>query len=188
MSMTNYKRKSRPFFHSNSPTSVDIIWSQQYGAYAVKWMDTGHFQEMQPVINYMKGKPYGEYTYDPDNKIWYIAEKYIQDVLTLLNAFGDTIFKVNFVEKPLHSNMISAPVISVDTYLNNFHAITGEDISKLEYDKAKRIYRHICMQYHPDKHPEFASKMSSINEIWTILEIEHFKTRSRVSYETPSVS
>src|SRR5258708_32720897 len=190
-SMTSYKRTSRPYYRSNKPTSVSITWSQQYSAYAVKWMDTGHFQEMMPVINFMKSKPYGEYTYDSDNKVWYIAEKYIKDVIVLLEAFGDTIFEINFVEKPAYSYVSNTKTISVDTYLDQFKELTNEDIRNLEYRQAKKIYLRFCMKYHPDLNPDKILSplvMSKMNEIWTELERLYFKTSSQITYEIPTTS
>lgn len=184
---TMYRRKNRDYYRSNYPTKVTITWSQQYSAYALKFQDTHHYQEMTPIMNFIKSNPYGEYTYDPDNKIWYFAEKYLQQVRTLIDAFGSSIFELSFTEKPPINNTFTSKVISVDTYLSNFRTITGEDISKLEYDQAKKIYRRVCMKYHPDRNPgddDIAAKMSSINEIWCKLEEMHYKTRSQQQYDT----
>lgn len=181
-----YKYRSK--YRFTGPTSVSITWSQQYSAYAIKWTDTRHFQEMSPVINFIKSNPYGEYTYDPDNKVWYIAEKYIKQVITLLEAFGNKIFEVTFTEKPPLNYAISSKTISIESYLQKFRDLTGEDIKNLEYIDAKRIYRRVCLKFHPDRNPEFATTMSSVNEIWSELEKVHFKTRSQQQYETSSTN
>src|SRR5271157_5425346 len=186
--MSSYKRNSRPFYRSNYPTKVTIQWSQQYSAYALKFQDTGHFQEMSPIMNFIKSNPYGEYTYDPDNKIWYFAEKYLAQVRTLIDAFGASIFETIFTEKPPLNYSFTSKTISVDTYLNDFEKLTGYNLRNLEYNDARKIYRKMCMKFHPDISPENASTMSSINEIWTELEKLHFKTRSQQQYETPCTS
>src|SRR5579859_395832 len=167
---SSYKRKSYPY-RSYGPTKVNLTWSQQYSAYALKFMDTGHFGEMTPIMNFLKAQPYGEYTYDPDNKIWYFDEKHLKQVRVLIDAFGPSIFETHFQEKPQNQSFTSK-FVSVDTYLDRFKELTGEDIRSLEYNNAKKIYRRICMLYHPDRHPgdsSIAIKMSSINETWTEL-------------------
>lgn len=189
---SSYKRKDRSYYRSNYPTKVTITWSQQYSAYALKFLDTHHFQEMSPIINFIKSNPYGEYTYDPDNKIWYFAEKYLEQVKALINAFGQSIFDLIFTEKPPLNYSFSTKTISVDTYLNQFKEMTNEDISNIEYSKAKKIYLRFCMKHHPDLNPEnkdiASAIMSKMNEIWTELEKLHFKTRSQQQYETPCTS
>lgn len=175
--MSAYKRNSRPYYRQNYPTKITITWSQQYSAYALKFLDTGHYQEMTPIMNFIKSNPYGEYTYDPDNKIWYFHEKYLETVRKIIDAFGSSIFELNFVEKPPLNYSFLAKTISVDTYLQRFQDLTGEDIRNLEYIDAKRIYRRVCLRFHPDRNPEFSSTMSSINEIWSELEKLHFKNK-----------
>ena len=186
--MSQYKRNNRPYWKSNYPTKVTIQWSQQYSAYALKFQDTHHFQEMSPIMNFIKSNPYGEYTYDPDNKIWYFAEKHLAQVRILVDAFGPNIFDVNFQEKPPLNYSFTSKTISVDTYLDDFVNLTGENLRNLEYNDAKKIYRRMCMKFHPDRNPEFASSMSRLNEIWTELEKLHFKTRSQVEYETSTTT
>jgi hypothetical protein len=183
--MSSYKRQNRSYYRSNYPTKVTISWSQQYSAYALKFCDTHHYQEMTPIMNFIKSNPYGDYTYDPDNKIWYFAEKYLQQVRTLVDAFGSSIFETDFHEKPPLNYSFSSKTISVETYLQNFRDLTGEDIKNLDYNSAKRIYHRVCMKFHPDRNPDFASTMRSINEIWAELEKLHFKTRSQIVYDMP---
>ena len=158
---------------------MTISWSQQYSAYALKFLDTHHFQEMTPIISFIKSNPYGEYTYDPDSKIWYFAEKHLNNVKFLIETMGASIFDLHFQEKPPLNYSFSSKIISIDSYLQQFHTLTGEDISKLDYNTAKKVYRRVCMKFHPDRNPDFASTMSSINEIWAELEKLHFKTRSQ---------
>lgn len=174
---SSYRRNTR--YWGNTPTSVGIYWSQQYDAYAIKFMDTYHFKEMSPFISYFKSKPYGDAVYDPDGKIWYFKEQYLSDVRAMLAAFGDTIYEVNFVEKPVggHS-LFASPQISVNDYLNKFKDLTGMDLNGLLYDKAKKVYRQACLKLHPDHNPSVdSSVMSSVNEIWTALEKVLYNTK-----------
>jgi hypothetical protein len=136
-------------------------------------------------MNFIKSTPYGEYTYDPDNKVWYFTEKYLTQVRSLIDAFGKSIFILTFTEKPPVNHSFSSKIISIENYLQKFRNLTGEDISQLDYNTAKKVYRRVCMKFHPDRNPEFANTMSSINEVWSELEEVHFKTRSHQQYETP---
>lgn len=186
--MTGYKTKTKyPFQNRNyGPTPVDIYWSVQYNAYACKWKNTAHFAEMTPIINYFKAQPYGDCIYDPDNKVWYFMEKYLDQVKILLNAFGPTIFTINFQQKPDFTNQFLASKIpSTDDLFLRFEKLTDYRIKDLEYNDAKKIYRKVCLLYHPDRNPgneEVAKKMSDVNEIWTNLETVFYKTRV-VKYE-----
>lgn len=181
---SSYKRRNRDFWASNRPTSVGIYWSQQYNAYACKWMDTHHFKEMAPVISYFKSKPYGDCVYDPDGRVWYFKEEYLSDVQAMLNAFGPTIFEINFIEKPInnYSNFFSQGEPSVSDYLDKFKQLTNEDLKNLEYSDAKKIYRRICMKMHPDIPGNDATNLSSVNEVWSALERLLYNTKKEPTY------
>lgn len=185
-----YRRRVQYPFNSNTPTSVGIYWSQQYNAYACKWMDTHHFKEMTPIMSYFKSKPYGDCVYDPDNKIWYFKEEYLADVKNMLMAFGPTIFEINFVEKPVnasHNGYLSntRPTQTPDQLMEKFKQLSNQDIKNLEYTEAKKIYRRVCMKMHPDYNPgdeNAATRMSSINEVWTELERIFYLTKKEPTY------
>jgi len=183
---SNYRRSNRQYYNDGRPTSVSIYWSRQYDAYALKWMDTKHFKEMQPFIAYFKSKPYGDCVYDPDGKIWYFKEQYLTSIRSMLDAFGPAIFEVNFVEKPVERHLIGTKTISIDAYLMKFHELTGENLKDLDYPAAKKRYRLACLKLHPDHNPNVdPTIMSSVNEIWSELESKHFKVKQEIQYESP---
>lgn len=172
------RRRWRP----SGPTQVDLYWSQKYGAYALKWHDTYHWDEMQPFMSYLKSAPYGEYQYDPDEKIWYFMEKYLSNIRAMFDALAPAhVFSVNFVEKPqAQTNFVK--FISIDTYIGTFNKLTGVDIKNLDFSKAKREYFKACMRLHPDKGNDPA-QMTELNVAWDAIQSEHFKIKKEITYE-----
>jgi len=171
-------------------TPVSIYWSQKYGAYALKFSNTQHFNEMTPIINFLKSKPYGESTYDPTDKVWYFAEEHLGSVRYLFKAFGTSIFTLSLQEKPTntgHSYLQGQKVISTDQHFSRFAELTGENIKSLDYLDAKKIYRRFCMRLHPDKGGDPAT-MSAVNEIWSDLERVWYKTTKEPEYEIQTSS
>lgn len=184
--MTSYKRRDRSYYRSNIPTVIQINWSMKYDSYALKFMDTHHFQEMQPIMNLIKQQPYGDWLYESDTKIWYFKESLLAQVRTLIDAFiTANIFTLDFQEKPNESNrLLGKKDIPIETYFLKFEQLTGEDIRKYDYVTAKKLYRRICYQYHPDHNPNVdAGIMSSVNEVWSELENKHFKVRQEIQYD-----
>lgn len=179
----SYRRRSNPFFndsYGNNKTKVTIHWSPVSSAYAIKFNDMRHYQLMVPMLNYMKSKPYGEYQYDPENKIWYLMEQHIEDLRVLLDTLKEY-FEVDFVEKQ-ENNSFTPTVIPVGTYLDRFKSITGHDIKNLPYEDAKKVYRRVAMSNHPDRGGN-VDTMSSINEIWSNLEKNLYNIKKEQSYE-----
>jgi len=174
----HYRRRT----NINYPTQVLLHWSQKANAYSLKWQDTHHWTEMQIFITYLKSLPYGDYEYDPDNKTWFFMEKYLKNIQDMFTALSPTnSFDVDFQEKP--TNTFSGKFVSIDTYIDKFKQLAGEDIRGLEYDKAKKVYRRTCMRLHPDRGGN-ANDMSSLNEAWLHIEQTHYKVRKETEYAT----
>lgn len=178
----SYRRRYSGFrSYESGPTTVTIHWSNKSGAYAIKFNDTRHWDKMQICIQYIKNFPYGERDYDPDNKTWFLVEKHISGLKQMLELMPES-FTVDWQEKP--SNTPTATFVPMEVYLNRFKDLAGEDISKLTYDQAKKIYRRACMLNHPDRNGGDGTKMSSINEAWSNIEQNFYKMKKEVDYAT----
>lgn len=163
-------------------TILNIDWSTKALAYSIKFMDTYHWNEMQPLMAFMKSVPYGEYTYDGDNKIWYLVEKHIEKLLELARMLS-TAFEVKFTEKQTQGIRNTEEAVPAAVLMDRFYNLTGLDIKSLEYSEAKKIYHRAVMIHHPDKGGN-AGVMSEINVLWTNLEKQHFCTRKEAEYVT----
>lgn len=184
---SSYRRQNKHYWNSGKPTKVSIYWSQQYNAYAIKWMDTFHFKEMTPIISYFRSKPYGDAVYDPDNRIWYFKEQYLADVRAMLAAFGPVTFEINFSEKQENHSFIGSPQVSISSLISEFKILTGEDIKDVEYTQAKKLYRRICMKMHPDIPGNDSTNLSRVNEIWNALERVHYNTKKEPTYNENNI-
>lgn len=181
--MSRYKRNSiwSSGYSSTtkSTTKVDLYWSSKSGAYALKFNDTKHWNEMQVFISYIKTQPTNERDYDPVNKVWYFIEKHLPQIQEMFKLLPN-IFEVDFVEKPVGQANIHT-FVPVDTYLDKFKTLTGEDLKGKEYNDAKKVYRKLCLKYHPDiVHNN--EPMSSINQLWTELEKVYFLKTKEMEY------
>src|SRR6266496_3530191 len=106
-----------------SKTNVTIHWSSKSSAYAIKFEDTHNWNQMQILIQYLKNIPYGERDYDPDNKIWFLVEKYIEpfkEMVTLMSQY----FELDFQAKPT-GDTFKGNFIPIDVYLDRFKQLTG---------------------------------------------------------------
>jgi hypothetical protein len=176
-----YKR--RPSWKDSYPTQtkVSIYWSNKSSAYTIKFSDTENWNQMQILIQYMKKIPLGERDYDPDNKIWFLIEKYIEsfkEMVTLMNQF----FTLDFQAKPTGQTN-QAIFIPVDVYINKFHDLTGQDVKDIEYNIARKQYLRWLMVNHPDKKPENHILVRDANECWSALELNYFKTKKEPEYD-----
>lgn len=184
--MTRYRR---PYSYDNyGPTRVTIHWSQKHGAYAIKFGDLKHYNELQIVMLTMKSQPYGEYQYDPDEKIWYLMEKHIDKILTIFKQFKEhpntaSYFDVDYQEKPIGQTN-TATFVPIDVYLDRFKELTGHDLRTIkEYTEAKKLYRRSALANHPDRNGGDGSKMSAINEAWGQIEELHYHIKKETEYE-----
>lgn len=178
----SYKRNNRHHNYYIGPTKVDLYWSQKAGSYTIKWHDTNHFDEMKPIMSYLKMQPYGEWQYDPDNKIWYFMEKYLANVLAMLDTLKPlNIFDVTFVPKP-ENQVFQTKFISIDTYLDKFKVLTGFDCRNSEFKIAKKEYFKACMKLHPDKGND-PQNMTDLNVAWDAIQSEYFKIKKEIVYD-----
>jgi DnaJ domain len=175
-----YKRRSWQY---SNPTKVQLHWSNKSSAYSLKFLDTSHWTEMQIFITLLNSYPYGDREYDPDNKIWYFMEKYLPEIQALFELLSpQKVFDVDFIEKPTGQAFVGT-FVSNDTFFKTFNSLTGQDIKGLDYTEAKKVYRRVCLLFHPDRHKgdlEISKKMSSINEAWNMLEQNFYKTRKEM--------
>lgn len=181
-----YRRPWKPYSNQNQqsrsdPTPVDIYWSQKASAYALKFQNTYHWNEMQPFMSYLKAQPYGEWEYDPQDKTWFFIEKHLPkiqemfDVLKPVNAFN-----VTFTQKP-EGQTNAAVLVPIEVYLEKFKNISGQDIKNLDHIQAKKIYRKACLQNHPD-HGGDSAIMASLNEAWVQIESKHYNIKKEIEY------
>lgn len=179
--MSRYRRNYDPNWRKNAgPTKTIVHWSAKNGAYYIKWMDTNHWDEMQVMINYIKGFPYGEREYNPDDKSWLLIEKHINGLKTMIEMIPSH-FTLDWQEKPLEQ-ATTTKFIPMDVHLDNFKTITGFDIRGKEHKDAKRIYFRACMQLHPDHNSGDAIQMTELNVAWTAIEKEHYKKGVQQEY------
>jgi hypothetical protein len=175
-----YRR--RPSWLDSSPTTtkVSIHWSSKSSAFAIKFSDTKNWNQMQILIQYLKNIPYGERDYDPETKVWFLIEKYIEpfkEMVSLMNQF----FSLDFTPKPTEQTN-QAVFIPVDVYLDKFKNLTGHDIKGIEYPVARKQYLRWLMINHPDKKPENHILVRDVNECWSALELNYFKTKKETEY------
>lgn len=179
-----YKRKWHYQYENNrnTPTKVSLHWSQKASAYSIQFHNTYHWNEMQPFINYFKQLPYGEKdTTGPPDWIWFFHEKYLVSVQGMLKVMEDAnIFEVDFQDKPVGQSFTST-FVPLEVYFDKFLKLTGEDIKDSDYARAKKIYRHACLRLHPDKGGD-PQDMASLNEVWTYLELNHYKEKKEIIY------
>ncbi len=165
---------------SSNPTTVTIHWSTKSSAYAIKFNDTYHWDQMQIFIQYLKNIPYGERDYDPDNKIWYITEQHLPNFRNMMEMIPEH-FKIDFQGKP-ENQAFTGKFVSVDTYLDKFKELTTTDLRGQEYTLAKKIYRRAALSNHPDRNNGDGSKMAEINECWSNIERLYFNQKKEPEY------
>ena len=176
-----YRRQWKPRDYNTGPTKVTVHWSMKASAYAIKFLDTRHWNEMQIFITYLKGIPYGERDYNPDEKIWYLMEKHIDPFREMLKHMNQY-FQEDFQGKAENQAFVGT-FVSIDTYLDKFKELTGTDIRTCaDYNMAKKIYRRAALENHPDRNNGDGSKMSDINEAWSQIEKLHFSVKKEPEY------
>ena len=164
--------------YTSDPTVIHIHWSQKSGSYSVKYGDLKHFEELKMFNLYMKTRPWGEYEYDSENKIWYLHEKHLQGLLDIIAPLGPVTdknpntlhhFDIDLQGKPANGNIFQSQFVPIDKYKKIFADLSGEKLDGLDYKSALRIYRQTCRQLHPDVNPNGATQMSELNEAWDVI-------------------
>ena len=188
ISMSYKRRRSLWTEPYNIVTTVSVHWSQKSSAYMVNFSDTKHWNEMQILINFIKGLDVSEKDVQMDDSTgkkvwtWYFVEKYIEPFKALVDSFaGANIFTLDFIPKP-SSQTNTSIFVPVDVYLERFKTLTGQDIKDLQYVDAKKTYRKWLMVNHPDKKPENHILVRDVNECWSALELQLFKSRKEQEY------
>lgn len=160
-------------------TKVQLYWSSLTNAYSLKFENTYKWTQMQGVLTWIKQTiPGQEREYDPELKTWFLHEKHITQLKQLLELLSAD-FELDFIAKP-EGQQSFEKFVPLDTYLETFNKITGQDINSLSVDEAKRVYRRTCMLLHPDKNPgrpDISNRIYDLNEAWSQLQIKHFKTK-----------
>ena len=171
-----YRRK-----HYSGPTTVTLHYQQLTGLYAIKFHDTNHWDEMQAVITVIKTSPHGvDRDYDPETKTWFITEDYFEPIKTTLEQFTG-IFNLDVLKKPENTGLGSVKIPDLAKMKAIFNALANCDVNSLEYGSAKKYFFKAAMRLHPDKNDGDGSRFYELNEAWQELEIQHYKTKQRVT-------
>jgi hypothetical protein len=184
----SYRRRSyyNENWKQNTKTIVSVHWSNLYPAYDITFSNTYHWDEMQVLISWIKKIPYGErdcsVSIGSNGKniwTWNFIEKYVEPFNMMVSMMEN--FELDFIKKPEAQNDLYAPrFIPTEVLLDKFKEITGVNISTFDYSGSKKVYRGACLRLHPDRNPDdpnSSDKMSKLNEVWTNLEVQHFKVK-----------
>jgi hypothetical protein len=186
----SYRRRSIWDRSYTSVTKVSVHWSSKSSAYMVNFSDTHHWNEMQVLFNFIKGLDVSEKDCQCDESsgkkvwTWYFVEKYLEPFKALVESFGGQaggIFEIDIIAKPIGGSNQSI-FVPVDVYLDRFKTLTGQDIKSLDFNAAKKLYRKWLMLNHPDRKPENHIIVRDVNECWSNLELNHFKSKKEQEY------
>lgn len=145
---------------TSSKTKITVSWSHKAGAYQVVFGKFGpNYNLAQTLMSFMKSQPYGEYDYDPDNKIWYLHEKHIPSLRTMVETLKDY-FEEEFIQKPDENNLLQEQKIPVEVWIQKYKTLTGLD------NTDRKNYLRWIMKNHPDVGGD-SSLVSSVNEAWS---------------------
>jgi hypothetical protein len=146
-----------------------IWWDVNAQAYVISMA----FNEK--AVEALKGLiPSGDRNWDPSTKMWYVKEPYGEALRSLFgSAFG--IHAVSFTSKTVaeQSQQASSTRASSQGAMLNTAGGTTEDamvafFMLLSYDAAKAAYRRAAMDVHPDKQSGDGTKMSKLNDLWSL--------------------
>lgn len=156
-----------------SPT-IRIFWDTSIAAYRV----SSPYNET--LVDFLsKQIPVSDRSYDTATRIWTIVERQLaplENLLKMLN-FKTTIITRAQAEAAAQkqAQTQAAGTSSRDitsTSRRPLDAVILEFVRMLPYDAAKAAYRRAAIELHPDKNPDNASKMSTLNTAWTRIEKE----------------
>jgi DnaJ-class molecular chaperone len=177
----HYRRRTRLYndpFDAPKKVQVSITWDQiTNAAYKLRFDQIGkHWDKVQPIIDLIKTSiASSDREYEPETKTWYISEAKIKPIKEICEQIPD--FEVIFIEKPEQVKATAFHSKEADyaefKRLVSFAHVTFEDTVDLHV--ATKIFRQAAMKLHPDRAPEMASTMSSLNEVWTRLKGSYFK-------------
>jgi hypothetical protein len=187
----SYRRKTYfRDYYTPSTTRVSVHWSAKSSAYSVLFSDKKHWNEMQVLINFIKGLNVGEKDCQMDDSsgkkiwTWYFAEQHLDAFKALVDSFAvndvNSTFDWDFTGKPSGQTNQSV-FIPNDVYLNRFRDLTGQDIKDKEFREAKKIYHRWLMVNHPDKGGDH-NTVRDVNECWSNLEVKYFNAKKETEY------
>ncbi len=180
MAWPRRQRKS-PWSNSyDTPTkvTVSITWdSITNAAYRVSFTNIGrHWSKCELVITLIKQTiPSSQREYEPETKTWFIGEPFIQGIVDTCSAIPD--FDVCFIPKP--EEVFASRMHNKEEDYNTFKRMLSlahvDFVDTLDFKLAKRAYLKAAMQLHPDRAPDMAAEMSTLNETWSRLQTTYFK-------------
>lgn len=165
---------------------VEMIWKPDLGAYQVR------FPFDKTMVDFLKAKiPSGFRTpdYDDEGKFrsWLIDKDYAEALLDVLKIrFRYVPFtvitkeKVDEYNQGAHLAVQYDPNISLRVFAKLLHDAgvtngTEPKWTELTILEATKMYRRAALYYHPDRNPQLAAEMSSLNKVWTELKGAYWK-------------
>jgi hypothetical protein len=162
--------------------TVSITWDHATNsAYRVSFSNIGsHWNKCELVITLIKQTiPSSQRDYDSEIKTWFIGESFIKGIVDTCFAIPD--FDVIFTEKPSEVQAFKMHNKDEDyaefLRMLSFAHITYEDGGTPDFKTAKKAYLRAAFYLHPDKNPNMATEMSTLNEVWSRLQHSMFKEK-----------
>lgn len=168
--------------HEPRKVSVSITWDNiTNAAYRVKFDNIGNnWSKVEVIIGMIKQTiPTSQREYDPEIKTWFIGEPHIKHLVDACEAMPD--FETVFIPKP-DEVRAQAMHTKEDDYkefkrMLSFAHVQWDDTTDLTI--AKRAYLRAAMAMHPDRAPDMAEQMSTLNVVWTRLKDSYFKVAEK---------
>ncbi len=182
--MSRYRRSYGLGTSHETPrkVTVTITWDLvTNSAYRVAFSNIGnHWNKCELVITLIKQTiPTSQREYDPEIKTWFIGEAYIRGIVDTCQAIPD--FDVIFTEKPSEVQVFKMHNKDEDyaefKRMLSFAHIQFDDST--DFKVAKKAYLKAAFALHPDKNPDMASEMSTLNEVWSRLQHSYFKQEEK---------
>ena len=172
-------------YNSKSRTqSISFIWDASVQAYRLNLSWDGKTTEN--IISVIKGFiPSGERDYDPSTKTWWVKESYFEGIKKVILTYYPNAHVVEKSDETWQSNFGKSSLPSETDLTFKFTKLISEaeilppalpcPAIRWEFIPIQKLYRKAALFYHPDRNPDFASKMSELNETWTLLKQIYFK-------------
>jgi hypothetical protein len=159
---------------------ASFIWDGLAGVYKL------HFDFSKEFIDLIKATiPSSHRSYDPGSKTWIIDEHFYDPILAMLKAKFTNVHTVSKqeVEERQKEYQVVTTVTDTDKELKIFTDLLKEagisfDVHEKDGAKALKAYRRAALFYHPDRNPEKAKDMSSLNAAFQNLK-KHFGLEQR---------